>query len=165
MERATWSRLASTAALIAAATVPGAALRASILPILDATAAGRLGADAQSAIDPPERQDRPLDDNSACTIQGRACDSARCLWPKFPHCRFNLFQTRHLEIHFNGHGHFFLLPEPRCGPIWPIMKTRRRHITLSEPLERFLEQEAARLGVTVSELIRRILDQYREQKE
>ena len=41
----------------------------------------------------------------------------------------------------------------------------RRSIILSQPLKRWLEAEAARLGIGEAELVRRILDQYREQRE
>lgn len=37
-------------------------------------------------------------------------------------------------------------------------------VTLTKPQSAFLKQEAEKLGVTVSELIRRIIDQYREGK-
>ena len=37
-------------------------------------------------------------------------------------------------------------------------------VTLTKPQAEFLKLEAERLGVTVSELIRRIIDQYRERK-
>jgi hypothetical protein len=40
--------------------------------------------------------------------------------------------------------------------------TKRQSVTLTEPQARFLEVEAERLGITVSDLIRRIVDTYRE---
>jgi predicted DNA-binding ribbon-helix-helix protein len=44
------------------------------------------------------------------------------------------------------------------------MSNERQSITLTKPQFAFLRKEAARLGVSVSELIRRIIDQYREKK-
>jgi hypothetical protein len=38
----------------------------------------------------------------------------------------------------------------------------RRSVAYSGPQMKFLEREAARLGIKVSELLRRIVDQYRE---
>jgi hypothetical protein len=43
-----------------------------------------------------------------------------------------------------------------------MKETRTRSITLNAKQVAFLEKEAARLGVTVSDLIRRIIDQYRD---
>ena len=40
--------------------------------------------------------------------------------------------------------------------------TVRQSVTLTEPQFAFLKSEAERLGITVSDLIRRIVDQYRE---
>lgn len=40
----------------------------------------------------------------------------------------------------------------------------RRSIPLTDPQVAFLTAEAERLGISVPELIRRILDQYREAK-
>ena len=42
---------------------------------------------------------------------------------------------------------------------------QRKHITLTEPQLEFLRLEADRLGISVSDLIRRIVDQFREAKE
>jgi hypothetical protein len=42
--------------------------------------------------------------------------------------------------------------------------TSRQSITLTEPQIAYLKAEAARLGITVSDLIRRIVDQHREGK-
>lgn len=41
---------------------------------------------------------------------------------------------------------------------------RRRSFFLTEPQRIYLEAEAARLGITISDLIRRIVDRYREDK-
>jgi hypothetical protein len=40
--------------------------------------------------------------------------------------------------------------------------TVRQSITLTGPQADFLKAEAERLGITVSDMIRRIVDQYRE---
>lgn len=45
------------------------------------------------------------------------------------------------------------------------MATQRFSIMLTAPQLEWLRAEADRLGVTTSELVRRIIDQYREQKE
>ena len=45
------------------------------------------------------------------------------------------------------------------------MSIRRRSVHLTEPQMAFLMQEAERLGISVSELLRRIIDQYREGKD
>lgn len=37
-------------------------------------------------------------------------------------------------------------------------------LTLTKPQRAFLQQEAGRLGISVAELIRRILDEYRADK-
>ncbi len=39
---------------------------------------------------------------------------------------------------------------------------KQRSIVLTDPQDAFLEAEAMRLAITVSDLIRRILDAYRE---
>ena len=41
---------------------------------------------------------------------------------------------------------------------------KRRSITLTAPQLAFLQKEAERLGITVSDLVRRIIDSYREGK-
>jgi len=41
---------------------------------------------------------------------------------------------------------------------------KRRSIMLPGPQAAFLQTEAARLGITVADLIRRIIDQFREAK-
>lgn len=46
-----------------------------------------------------------------------------------------------------------------------MTRKRQRAVRLEEPLEEFLRQEAEKLGITVSELIRRILAQYREGRD
>ena len=43
-----------------------------------------------------------------------------------------------------------------------MSKSPRMSISLTRPQLAFLEQEAERLGLTVADLIRRIIDQYRE---
>ena len=40
----------------------------------------------------------------------------------------------------------------------------RTSVVLTEPQVAFLKAEAARLGITLGELVRRIVDQYREAK-
>jgi hypothetical protein len=39
---------------------------------------------------------------------------------------------------------------------------QRQYVTLTDPQAVFLKEEAARLGISVSDLIRRIVDAYRE---
>jgi hypothetical protein len=41
----------------------------------------------------------------------------------------------------------------------------RRSVLLTDPQTAFLNAEAARLGITVADLIRRIIDQHREAPE
>ena len=41
----------------------------------------------------------------------------------------------------------------------------QRAVRLTEPQLEFLRQEAARHGITISEMIRKIIDQYMQQKE
>jgi len=45
------------------------------------------------------------------------------------------------------------------------MAMTRRSIVLTVKQQIYLEKEAARLGITVADLIRRIIDQHREGKE
>jgi hypothetical protein len=45
----------------------------------------------------------------------------------------------------------------------PVTK-QRRSVALTEPQTSFLREEAARLGITVGELLRRIIDEYRNKK-
>jgi hypothetical protein len=42
--------------------------------------------------------------------------------------------------------------------------TQRQTVFLTAPQAEFLKREAERLGINVSELIRRIIDDYRENK-
>ena len=42
--------------------------------------------------------------------------------------------------------------------------TKRQMVTLTAPQMDYLKAEASRLGVTVSDLIRRIIDQHRDGK-
>jgi hypothetical protein len=44
------------------------------------------------------------------------------------------------------------------------MAMHKRMISLTDPQEAFLKREAALLGISVADLIRRIIDQYREGK-
>ena len=44
-------------------------------------------------------------------------------------------------------------------------KTHQQGIGLTPPQVEFLKKEAERLGISVSDLIRRIIDAYREGKE
>lgn len=44
------------------------------------------------------------------------------------------------------------------------MPTIRRNVYLSEPQDAYLAAEAERLGISVTELLRRIVDQYREKQ-
>lgn len=39
---------------------------------------------------------------------------------------------------------------------------KRRLISFSEPSDEYLEKESARLGISIPELVRRIVDRYRE---
>ena len=41
----------------------------------------------------------------------------------------------------------------------------RQTISFTQPQESFLKAEARRLGITVSDVVRRIVDQYRDVKE
>lgn len=41
----------------------------------------------------------------------------------------------------------------------------RQTVTLKDPQAEFLKREAEKYGITISDLIRRIIDQYRESKE
>jgi hypothetical protein len=43
--------------------------------------------------------------------------------------------------------------------------TRRRSFILSRKQAEFLEEEATRIGITVSDLLRRIIDEHREAKQ
>jgi hypothetical protein len=43
----------------------------------------------------------------------------------------------------------------------PMSDTARRSVALTKPQLSFLHKEAKRLGITVSDLIRRIIDQFR----
>ena len=46
-----------------------------------------------------------------------------------------------------------------------LMSTSHRQmVTLTKPQIEFLKREAEKLGITVSDLIRRIVDQHREEK-
>lgn len=42
------------------------------------------------------------------------------------------------------------------------MNTTRQSVTLTKPQGSFLKRESERLGISISDLIRRIVDQYRE---
>jgi hypothetical protein len=53
----------------------------------------------------------------------------------------------------------------RCARVHAAMSTKpRTSVVLTEPWMAFLKAEAARLGTTLGELVRRIVDQYREAK-
>lgn len=43
-----------------------------------------------------------------------------------------------------------------------MRSTQRQTVFLTEPQAEFLKREAERLGINISELIRRIIDSYRE---
>ena len=45
------------------------------------------------------------------------------------------------------------------------MAMQKRMISLTDPQVTFLSEEAKRLGISVADLIRRIVDQYRETRE
>ena len=45
------------------------------------------------------------------------------------------------------------------------MPTHKQTITFTEPQGVFLKVEAARLGISVAELVRRIIDQHRETRK
>jgi hypothetical protein len=45
-----------------------------------------------------------------------------------------------------------------------MLTTKRQSVTLTEPQAKFLGAEAKKLGITTSDLIRRIIDRYREEK-
>lgn len=47
---------------------------------------------------------------------------------------------------------------------WLCMKKQRQVVSLSARQVEILNAEAARLGITISELLRRIIDQWSEQK-
>ncbi len=42
--------------------------------------------------------------------------------------------------------------------------TIRRNVYLSEPQDEYLSSEAERLGISITELLRRIVDHYREKQ-
>ncbi len=44
------------------------------------------------------------------------------------------------------------------------MTKKRRNVYLSDPQEEYLEAECKRLGISVTELLRRIIDQHREEQ-
>jgi len=44
------------------------------------------------------------------------------------------------------------------------MAMKKRMISFTDPQEAFLKREAKKLGISVSDLVRRIVDQYREGK-
>jgi hypothetical protein len=44
------------------------------------------------------------------------------------------------------------------------MAMQKRMVSLTEPQVAFLKAEAARLGISVADLIRRIIDQYRNER-
>ena len=46
-----------------------------------------------------------------------------------------------------------------------MSKTHQQGIRLTTPQVEFLQKEAERLGISVSDLIRRIIDAYREGRE
>ena len=46
----------------------------------------------------------------------------------------------------------------------PRMSTKQS-VVFTSPQHAFLEKEACRLGISVSDLVRRIIDQYRETKQ
>lgn len=45
------------------------------------------------------------------------------------------------------------------------MRKPRLNLHLSEPQQTFLRDEAQRLGIPIAEVLRRIIDAYREQQE
>jgi hypothetical protein len=45
------------------------------------------------------------------------------------------------------------------------MALNKRMISFTDPQVEFLKQEAERLGISVADLVRRIVDQYREGKK
>lgn len=45
------------------------------------------------------------------------------------------------------------------------MRMPRQVLQFTVPQKAFLDAEAAKLGITVAELVRRIIDEYRERKE
>lgn len=47
----------------------------------------------------------------------------------------------------------------------PMSKTHRQMVTLSTDRAEFLKQEAARLNITVSDLLRRLIDNYKAERE
>jgi hypothetical protein len=50
--------------------------------------------------------------------------------------------------------------------MYGVMNTSHRQmVTLSTDRAEFLKQEAARLNISVSDLLRRIIDQYRAEKD
>lgn len=44
----------------------------------------------------------------------------------------------------------------------PMVDTHKTTLTLTKPQLEYLRKEAKRLGITVADLIRRIIDQHRE---
>lgn len=45
-----------------------------------------------------------------------------------------------------------------------MRKTHRQMVNLTDPQVEYLKREASRLDISVSDLVRRIIDQYREGK-
>jgi hypothetical protein len=45
------------------------------------------------------------------------------------------------------------------------MAMNKRMISLTDPQVQFLQREAERIGISVADLIRRIIDQHRETKQ
>jgi hypothetical protein len=45
------------------------------------------------------------------------------------------------------------------------MSTHKQTVTFTEPQAAYLKDEAARLGISVADLVRRIIDHYREDKK
>jgi hypothetical protein len=45
------------------------------------------------------------------------------------------------------------------------MKLQRQMVQFTEPQLDYLRKEAARLGVSISELVRRVIDEHREKRQ
>jgi hypothetical protein len=52
-----------------------------------------------------------------------------------------------------------------CVGAKEVTMAKRFNLTITDPQDAYLTAEAARLGITISDLIRRIIDEYRTAKD
>jgi hypothetical protein len=99
-------------------------------------------------------------------VFGRASKPERPESPATVHMLIN-FRRAYLTLAKQGgvSGSFcFGVDATRSGAYILLMRTRKQSVVLTEPQLQFLKAEAERLGISVSDLIRRIIDQHREKK-